>query len=153
MGMQDSAHYQPAQSLPAAPNWTAEPPVCTIVVFTPNRTLETPMAHPTIAGPCPHCGRGPAIHDAVLAIHTALHALALDQVLRGWRFLALCQAVAGLILVEHGAAALRVARALPNVSHDRLTRLLGQRDLPYLLMAALRQIAQRLPPPVWIIDD
>lgn len=111
------------------------------------------MAHPTIAGPCPHCGRGPGIRDAVLAIHTALHALALDQVLRGWRFLALCQAVAGLILVEHGAAALRVARALPEVSHDRLTRLLGQRDLPYLLMAALRQIAQRLPPPVWIIDD
>ena len=111
------------------------------------------MLHPTIAGTCPHCGRGPGIREALLAISTALHALALDQVLSGWRLLALCHAVAGLILVEHGAAAVRVARAIPGVSHDRLTRLLGQRDIPQLLMAALRQIAMRLPPAVWIIDD
>jgi hypothetical protein len=82
-----------------------------------------------------------------------LHALALDHVLSGWRFLALCHAVAGLILVEHGAAAARVARAIPGVSHDRLTRLLGQRDIPQLLMAALRRLALRLPAAVWIIDD
>jgi hypothetical protein len=82
-----------------------------------------------------------------------LRVLTLDRVLSGWRFLALCHAIAGLILVEQGAAALRVARAIPGVSHDRLTRLLGQRDIPQLLMATLRQIALRLPPAVWIIDD
>lgn len=111
------------------------------------------MVHPTIAGVCPHCGRGPGIREALVTITHALRLLALDQVLRGWRFLALCHAVAGLILVTHGASAVRVARAIPQVSHNRLTRLLGQADVPQLLMAALRQIARRLPPAVWIIDD
>jgi hypothetical protein len=111
------------------------------------------MPHPTIPGTCPHCGRAPGVLQALAAITSALRALALDQLLTGWRFLALCQAVAGLILVEHGAAATRVARAIPGVSHDRLTRLLGQCHIPQLLMAALRRIALRLPPAVWIIDD
>jgi hypothetical protein len=111
------------------------------------------MPYLTIAGTCPHCGRGPGIREALLAISSALRALALDQMLSGWRFLALCHAVAGLILVEHGAAAVRVARAIPGVSHDRLTRLLGQRHIPQLLMTALRQIAQHLPPAIWVIDN
>src|SRR5262249_53083391 len=51
------------------------------------------------------------------------------------------------------ASAARVARAIPFVSHDRLTRLLGQRDIPHLLMAALRHLARRLPQAVWIVDD
>jgi hypothetical protein len=111
------------------------------------------MSYPIIAGTCPHCGRAPGIRQALAAITAALHALALERVLSGWRFLALCHAIAGLILVEHGAAATRVARAIPGVSHDRLTRLLGQPDIPQLLMAALRRLALRLPAAVWIIDD
>jgi hypothetical protein len=111
------------------------------------------MSNPTIPGTCPHCGRAPSIRQALAAITAALHALALERVLSGWRFLALCHAVAGLILVEHGASATRVERAIPGVSHDRLTRLLGQLDIPHLLMAALRRLALRLPPAIWIIDD
>ncbi len=111
------------------------------------------MRHPTIPGPCPHCGRGPGIGAALAAIMQTLRAMALDQVLTGWRFLALGHAIAGLLLVQHGAAASRVARAIPSVSHDRLTRLLGERDLPQVLMASLRQLAQALGPAAWIIDD
>jgi hypothetical protein len=83
----------------------------------------------------------------------SLQAMALDQVLTGWRWLALGYAVAGLLVVQHGASAVRVARALPGVSHDHLTRLLGDRDLPTCLMATLRQLARPWGPAVWIIDD
>jgi hypothetical protein len=153
MGLRKTAPEQPTNSLSDAPDWTTEPPGGTIVVFKPTRTPEAPMPYPTIPGTCPHCGRAPGIRQALAVITAALHVLALERVLSGWRFLALCHAVAGLILVEHGAAATRVARAIPGVSHDRLTRLLGQRDIPQLLVAALRQIASRLPPAIWIIDD
>ncbi len=111
------------------------------------------MAHPTTSDLCPHCGRGPSSRDALGAIIQTLRAMALDQVLTGWRWLALCHAIAGLLLVQHGAAAVRVARALPGVSHDRLTRLLGERDVPTRLMAGLRQLAQAWGPAIWIIDD
>ncbi len=111
------------------------------------------MAHPTIPVPCPHCGRGPGIRVVLTVIMQSLQAMALDQVLTGWRWLALCYAIAGLLVVQHGASAVRVARALPGVSHDHLTRLLGDRDLPTRLMATLRQLATRLEPAVWIIDD
>src|SRR5829696_5240827 len=111
------------------------------------------MADPTILRPCPHCGCRPGIHAALTAIIHTLRAMAFDQVLTGWRWLALCHAIAGLLLVHHGAAAVRVARALPGVSHDRLTRLLGDRDVPTRLMAGLRQLAQALGPAIWIIDD
>jgi hypothetical protein len=69
------------------------------------------------------------------------------------RFLALGYAIAGLVLVQHGASAVRVARAIPGVSHDHLTRLLGERDLPTRLMAGLRQLAAALGPAVWIVED
>jgi hypothetical protein len=82
-----------------------------------------------------------------------LRAMAFDQVLSGWRFLVLSYTVAGLILVQHGAAAVRVARAIPGVSHDQLTRLCCDRDLPTRLMAGLRRFATGLGPAVWIIDD
>jgi len=111
------------------------------------------MADPTILRPCPHCGCRPGIHAALTAIIHTLRAMAFDQMLTGWRWLALCHAIAGLLLVHHGAAAVRVARALPGVSHDRLTRLLGDRDVPTRLMAGLRQLAQALGPAIWIIDD
>ena len=111
------------------------------------------MTHLTIPAPCPHCGRGPGIHAALLAIMQMLRVLAMDQVLTGWRWVALCHAIAGLVLVQHGASALRVGRAIPGVSHDQLTRLLGERDLPTRLLAGLRQFAAALGPAVWIIDD
>ena len=111
------------------------------------------MRHPTIAAPCPHCGRGPSIYAVLTTIRQTLRAMAFDQVLTGWRWLALSYAVAGLILVQHGASAVRVARSIPGVSHDRLTRLLGESDLPTHLMAALRHLAAALGPAVWIIDD
>src|SRR5205085_11988117 len=117
------------------------------------RTCAAPMAHPTTSDLCPHCGRGPSSRDALVAIIQTLRAMALDQVLTGWRWLALCHAIAGLVLVQHGASAVRVARALPGVRHDRLTRLLGERDVPTRLMAGLRQLAQALGPAIWIIDD
>jgi DDE superfamily endonuclease len=111
------------------------------------------MAHPTIPVSCPHCGRGPGICAALTVIMHALRAMAFDQVLSGWRWLALCSAIAGLLLVQHGASAVRVARALPGISHDHLTRLLGDHDLPSSLMTTLRHLATRLGPGVWIIDD
>jgi len=111
------------------------------------------MAHPIIPASCPHCGRGPGILASLTAIRATLQAMAFDQVLRGWRFLALGYAIAGLVLVQHGAAAVRVARAIPGVSHDQLTRLLGERDLPTRLMAGLRHLAAALGPAVWIVDD
>jgi len=111
------------------------------------------MPHPTTPGLCPHCGRGPGIREALATIIQTLQAMAFDQILTGWRWLALCHAIAGLVLVAHGASAVRVARAIPGVSHDRLTRLLGERDVPTRLMAGLRQLAQALGPAVWIIDD
>jgi hypothetical protein len=111
------------------------------------------MAHPTIPAPCPHCGHEPGIRAALSAIIQTLRAMAFDHVLTGWRWLALGSAVAGLLLVQHGASAVRVARAIPGVSHDHLTRLLGDRDLPTCLMAGLRQLANALVPGVWIIDD
>jgi len=111
------------------------------------------MAHPIIPASCPHCGRAPGIHASLTAITATLRAMAFDQILTGWRFLALTYAIAGLVLVQHGAKALRVARAIPGVSHDQLTRLLGDRDLPTRLMAGLRQLATALGPAVWIVDD
>jgi DDE superfamily endonuclease len=111
------------------------------------------MAHPTIPVSCPHCGRGPGICAALTVIRHSLRAMACDQALSGWRFLALCYAIAGLLLVQHGASAVRVARALPGISHDQLTRLLADRDLPSSLMTTLRHLATRLGPGVWIIDD
>jgi DDE superfamily endonuclease len=111
------------------------------------------MAHPTIPLSCPHCGRGPGSRAVLTVIMQSLRAMALDQVLTGWRWLALGYAVAGLLVVQHGASAVRVARALPGVSHDHLTRLLGDRDLPTRLLAALRQLARPCGPAVWIIDD
>ena len=111
------------------------------------------MAHPIIPAPCPHCGRSPGISASLTAIRATLLAMAFDRVLSGWRFLALGYAIAGLVMVQHGASAVRVARAIPGVSHDQLTRLLGQRDLPACLMAGLRNLAATLGPAVWIIDD
>jgi hypothetical protein len=111
------------------------------------------MIHPTIPVSCPHCGRGPGSRAVLTVIMQSLRAMALDQVLTGWRWLALGYAVAGLLVVQHGASAVRVARALPGVSHDHLTRLLGDHDLPTRLMATLRQLASALGPAVWIIDD
>jgi len=111
------------------------------------------MAHPIIPAACPHCGRAPGIHASLTAITETVRAMAFDQLLTGWRFLALTYAIAGLVLVQHGAKALRVARAIPGVSHDQLTRLLGDRDLPTCLMAGLRQLATALGPGVWIVDD
>jgi hypothetical protein len=81
----------------------------------------------------------------------------LSQVLSGWRLLAVTTYISGLILVDHGASIVRICRYLPGASHDQLTRLLGERDLPALLMATLRLLAyalsQRLAAPIWIIDD
>lgn len=111
------------------------------------------MAHPTIPAPCPHCGREPGIRVVLTVIMQTLRAMAVDQGLTGWRWLALCHAIAGLLLLHHGASAMRVARAIPGVSHDQLTRLLGERDLPTCLMATLRQLATSFGPAVWIIDD
>ena len=95
------------------------------------------MHHPTISGRCPHCQRGPGIRETLDAIRPILHTLLIDQVISGWRLLAVTTYVAGLLLVDQGASLLRICRYLPNASHDQLTRLLGQRDLPGLLMAAL----------------
>jgi hypothetical protein len=115
------------------------------------------MHDPTIFGCCPHCGRGPGIREALDAIRAVLQTILLDQVLTGWRLLAVTTYVAGVILVDHGASLLRLSRYLPGASHAQLTRLLGERDLPALLMAALRHLARALShilgPPVWIIDD
>jgi DDE superfamily endonuclease len=111
------------------------------------------MAHPTIPAPCPHCGREPGIRVVLTVIMQTLRAMAFDQVLTGWRWLALCSAVAGLLLVQHGASAARVARAIPGVSHDQLTRLLGERDLATCRMTALRHLARSFGPAAWIIDD
>jgi hypothetical protein len=111
------------------------------------------MDQPTIAGSCPHCGRGPGLREARAAIAAALATLPIAQVVDGWRYLALTHYIAALLLVERGAACTRAARALPGVSHDRLTRLLGERSLPALLMACLRAVARPLGPAVWIIDD
>ena len=61
------------------------------------------MAHPTIPVSCPHCGRRPGIHAVLTAIIQTLRAMAFDQVLTGWRWLAFCSAIAGLLLVQHGA--------------------------------------------------
>ncbi len=110
------------------------------------------MEQPTIAGVCPHCGRGPGVREARSAIDTALATLPIAQVVAGWRYLALTHYIAAVLLVERGAACARAARTLPGVSHDRLTRLLGERSLPALLMACLRAAARALGPAVWIID-
>ena len=59
------------------------------------------MAHPTIPVSCPHCGRGPGSRAVLTVIMQTLRAMALDQVLTGWRFLALGYAVAGLLVVQH----------------------------------------------------
>jgi len=111
----------------------------------------------SISGRCPHCGRGPGIREALAAIRAILQCLPMAQVLCGWRMLAVSTYVAGLILVDHGASLLRVSRYLPGASHDQLTRLLGERDLPALVMAALRllvlTLSRVLGPPVWILDD
>jgi DDE superfamily endonuclease len=120
-------------------------------------TQESSVPDPNISERCPHCGRGPGIREALAAIQAILRALPIAQVITGWRTLALTAYVAGLLLVDHGAAALRLSRYLPAVSQDQLTRLLGERDLPALIMAALRLLALRLSgvlgPPVWIVDD
>lgn len=115
------------------------------------------MLHPTISGRCPHCQRGPGIHETLVAIRAILHTLLISQVISSWRLLAVTTYVSGLILVDQGASLLRISRYLPDASHDQLSRLLGQRDLPALLMAALRLVAfalcRQLGAPVWIIDD
>lgn len=115
------------------------------------------MHHPTISGRCPHCQRGPGIRETLAAIRAILHTLLIDQVLSDWRLFAVTTYVSGLILVDQGASILRICRYLPTASHDQLTRLLGQRDLPTLLMAALRglahALARRLGAPIWILDD
>ena len=126
-------------------------------VLIPSDTQEASLPDPTISGRCPHCGRGPGIQQALRAISSILRSLPVAQLITGWRFLALTAYIAGLLLVDHGAALLRVSRYLPNVSHDQLSRLLHQSDLPALLMASLRLLAvmltEVLGPPVWIIDD
>jgi len=115
------------------------------------------MHHATISGRCPHCQRDPGIRETLAAIRAILHTLLIDQVLSGWRLLAVTTYVSGLLLVDHGASILRICRYLPDASHDQLTRLLGQRELPALLMAALRLVAfalcRQLGAPVWIVDD
>jgi hypothetical protein len=58
------------------------------------------MAHPTIPVSCPHCGRGPGICAVLTVVMQSLRAMAFDQVLTGWRWLALCTAVAGLLVVQ-----------------------------------------------------
>ena len=103
------------------------------------------MYDPSISGRCPHCGRSPGIREALAAISAILHTLPVAQVLRGWRLVAVTTYVAGLILVDHGASLLRVSRYLPGASHDQLSRLLGHRDLPALLMAALLQFLRQAP--------
>ena len=95
------------------------------------------MVQLTTVGVCPHCGRGPGVREARAAIDAALATLPIAQVLEGWRYLALTHYIAALLLVERGAACARAARAVPGGSHDRLTRLLGERSLPALLMACL----------------
>jgi hypothetical protein len=110
------------------------------------------MAQLTTPGICPHCGRGPGLREARAALEAALATLPVAQVVTGWRYLALTHYLAALLLVERGAALARAGRALPGVSHDRLTRLLGERTLPALLMACLRVAACPLGPAVWIID-
>ena len=111
------------------------------------------MEQPALASVCPHCGRGPGLREARAAIDTALATLPIAQVVAGWRYLALTHYIAAVLLVDRGAACARAARTLPGVSHDRLTRLLGERSLPALLMACLRAAARALGPAVWIIDD
>ena len=111
------------------------------------------MEQLTTAGVCPHCGRGPGLREVRAALNAALATLPVAQVVTGWRFLALTHYIAALLVVERGAALARAGRALPGVSHDRLTRLLGERSLPALLMACLRAVARPLGPAVWIIDD
>jgi DDE superfamily endonuclease len=111
------------------------------------------MAHPTISGACPHCGRSPGFRAALAAIIQTLRTMAFDQLLTGWRWLAFTHAIAGLLLVQHGASASRVARTIPAVNHDRLTRMLGQADIAQLLMRGLRTLAVALGPAAWIIDD
>ena len=115
------------------------------------------MHHPITSGRCPHCQRGPGVRETLDAIRAILHTLLIEKVLSEWRLLAVTTYVSGLILVDQGASMLRICRYLPDASHDQLTRLLGQRDLPALLMAALRLLAyalsQRLGAPVWILDD
>lgn len=115
------------------------------------------MGDPIIRGRCPHCQRGPGIREALDAIRTIVQTIVVAQALSGWRLLAVTTYVAGVILVDHGASLLRVSRYLPGASHDQLTRLLGERDLPALLMAALRALVHTLShmlgPPVWILDD
>ena len=111
------------------------------------------MEEPTTGRVCPHCGRGPGQREARAAITAALAALPIAQVVDGWRYLALTHYIAALLLVERGAALARASRALPGVSHDRLTRLLGEHSLPALLMACLRAGARPLGPAVWILDD
>ena len=115
------------------------------------------MSDRTIVGRCPHCQRGPGIREALEAIRAILQTILVTQVLSGWRLLAVTTYVAGLILVDHRASLLRLSRYLPGASHDQLTRLLGQRDLPALLMATLRTLARALTSlleaPVWVIDD
>lgn len=115
------------------------------------------MHNPSTSGRCPHCGRGPGIQETLTAIRATLLSLPLAQFLSGWRYLAVSTYIAGLILVERGASLLRISRYLSGASHDQLSRLLAQADLPGLLMAALRHLVFRLipvlGPPVWIIDD
>ena len=115
------------------------------------------MHNPTISGRCPHCRRGPGIRETLDAIGAILQTIVVSQILSGWRLVALTTYVSGLILVDQGASVLRICRYLPGASHDQLTRLLGERDLPTLLMAALRLLAhaltQRLGAPIWILDD
>ncbi len=86
------------------------------------------MAHPTIPAPGPPCGPGPGIHAALTAIMQTRRAMAMDQGLTGGRWLALGHALAGVVVVQHGASAVRVGRAISGGSHDRLTRRPGARD-------------------------
>jgi hypothetical protein len=79
--------------------------------------------------------------------------LHIQRIFTSWLGSAIAHYIFGLILVEHGASCLRSSRYLPDVSHDRLHRLLSVRHLAAWLMLLLRCLAASLPPAVWIIDD
>ena len=111
------------------------------------------MTHPTIPTVCPHCGRRPGVREVMAALTDTLADLHLQRIFTSWLGPAIAHYIMGVILVEHGASSLRLSRYLPDVSHDRLSRLLSIGFLAHWLMLILRCLAASLPPAVWIIDD